>query len=246
MIMVKYLIINGSPRKKNSYNIVKEVKTNLNGEFEEIHLIKQDIPMCNGCMKCIEEGENHCPHSEKIKVITDKIRECDGLIITSPVYALNVSALLKNLFDHTAYLYHRPEFFSKKALIIVTAAGTGQKKVAKYIDETLRHLGFNKTYKIAIACGGKDSIDSKYINPEAIKFKKDLESGKLHSPKFKDILYYNIWRALASSKNPIKADAQYWTSTSMIDYDYAPVIKLGIIKKLFSKIMFLIFKQIFK
>ena len=243
---MKYLIINGSPRKKNTWMMVNQAKSNLDGEFEEIHLMKEKIPMCNGCFNCFNEGEDKCPHYDKINPIINKIRDCDGIIIASPVYAMNVPALLKNFFDHAAYLYHRPEFFTKKALIIVSTAGAGHKNIAKYIDETLRHWGINKTYKIAIACGGKDTLETKKIDSTALKFKKDIDSGKLHSPKFMDILYFNLWRALASSKDPIKADKEYWFNTGLVNHDFGPSVKLNIIKKAFSKILFFIFKKIMK
>lgn len=243
---MKYLIINGSPRKKNTWSIVKHVKNNLDGEFKEIHLMKEKIPMCNGCFKCIMEGEELCPHFEKVNPIIEEIRACDGIIITSPVYAMNVSALLKNFFDHTAYLYHRPEFFDKKALIVVSTAGAGQKKVVNYIDETLRHWGVNKSYKIAIACGGKDKLETKNIDSSSLKFKKDLESGKLHSPSFKDLIYFNVWKAMAFTKDPIKADKEYWFNTSLVNYDYGPNVDLNIVKKAFSRVMFFIFRRIMK
>ena len=243
---MKYLIINGSPRKKNTWNIINQARSNLDGEFEEIHLMKKKIPMCNGCFKCIMEGEDKCPHFDRVNPIIEKIRECDGIIIASPVYAMNVSALLKNFFDHTAYLYHRPEFFSKKALIVVSTAGAGQKKVAKYIDETLRHWGVNKTYKIAVACGGKDKLETEKIDPIALKFKKDMESGKLHSPKFMDLIYFNLWKRLAFSIDSIEADKEYWFASGLVNYDYGPDVKLNIVKKAFSKIMFFIFGKIMK
>ena len=243
---MKYLIINGSPRKKNTWKIVNQAKSNLDGEFEEIHLMKEKIPMCNGCFNCIMEGEEKCPHFDKVNPIIEKIRSSDGIIIASPVYAMNVTALLKNFFDHTAYLYHRPEFFTKKALIVVSTAGAGQKKVSKYIDETLRHWGVNKTYKIAIACGGKEELETKKIDSVALKFKKDIESSKLHSPKFIDLLYFNLWKALAFTKDPIKADKEYWFNTGLVNYDYGPDIDLNIIKKAFSKILFFIFRKIMK
>ena len=57
---MRYVIINGSPRKKNTWSMVKQAKTNLNNdgqtEFDEIHLIKEKLPMCNGCFKCIVSG----------------------------------------------------------------------------------------------------------------------------------------------------------------------------------------------
>lgn len=242
---MKYLIINGSPRKKNTWKIVEQVETNLNGDFEEIHLIKEKIPLCNGCFNCIMENEDKCPHYDKINPIIEKIKECDAVIITSPVYAMNVTALLKNFFDHTAYMYHRPQFFDKKALVIVSTAGAGHKKVAKYMDETLRHWGINKVYDIKMTCGGKESLETKDIDKTAQKFKKDVESMKLHSPKFGDVLFYNVWRAMALTDDPIKADAEYWSETGLADHDFAPNVKLNIIKKIFAKLMFFVFKRVF-
>ena len=242
---MKYLIINGSPRKKNTWAMVKRAKTILSdGEFEEIQLMKEKIPMCNGCVKCIMEGEDECPHNDKINPIIEKLREADGLIIACPVYAMNVTALLKNFFDHTAYLYHRPEFFDKKALVFVSTAGAGHKDVAKYIDETLRHWGFNKVYKAAIACGGKEHLETKEIDKATKEFQKDVNSNKLHSPKFMDIIFYNVWRALALSEDPIEADAEYWKKTELVNYDFAPSVKLNPIKKAFAKIMFFILRKV--
>lgn len=241
---MKYLIINGSPRKKNTWAVVEQVKRNLDGEFEEVQLAKAKIPLCNGCFKCIMEGKEKCPHYGIVNPIVEKLHEADGFILTSPVYAMNVTGLLKNFIDHTAYLYHRPEFFTKKALVIVTTAGAGHKKVANYIDETLRHWGVNKVYKIKFACGGKDSLDTKAIDKTALKFKEDVESEMMHSPKFMDIIFYEVWRAMALKKDHIEADKKYWRETGLINNDFAPEVKLGFAKKAFSKVMFAILKKV--
>ena len=243
---MKYVIINGSPQKKNTWAIVEQVKTNLTGEFEEIHLMKENIPICTGCAKCIMEDEEKCPHRDKIRPVIEKMRAADAIIIASPVYAMNVSALLKNFLDHTAYIYHRPEFFTKKALVVVSTAGSGQKDVAKYIDETLRHWGVNKVYKITYAYGGDESIETKDIDRTSQKFAGDVESKKLHSPKFMDVIFYNVWRVLALSKDPIKPDREYWASTGLVNHDFAPEVNLGIVKKVFAKIMFKILKNVMK
>ena len=241
---MKYLIINGSPRKKNTWMMVKQVEKNLEGNFEEIHLSEQDIPLCKGCFNCIMHGEEYCPHKKKIQPIIDKIRECDGLIIASPVYAMNVTALLKNFMDHTAYLYHRPEFFTKKAIVLVSTAGAGHKKVANYIDETLRHWGVNKVYKVAIQCGGKDTLETEKIDKIAKKFRKDMDSGKFHSPKFMDIIFFDVWKVMALSEDPIPADKNFWFDSGLVYNDFSPDVKLGFIKKTFSKIMFNILKRV--
>lgn len=244
---MKILIINGSPRKKNTWAMVKRAKSILGeAEFEEVQLMKEKIPMCNGCFKCIMESEENCPHHDQINTILEKLRNADGLIIASPVYAMNVTALLKNFFDHTAYLYHRPEFFEKKALVFVSTAGAGQNDVAKYIDENLRHWGFNKVYKAAIACGGKEHLETKEIDKATKEFKKDTESNELHNPKFMDIVFYNVWRAMAVCEDPLEADAEYWKETGLVNYEFAPNVQLNPIKKGFGKLMFFILKKVIK
>lgn len=243
---MKYVIINGSPRRKNTWKMVEQAKKNLNGEFEEIHLMKEKIPLCNGCFKCIMEGEDRCPHGDNVKPIVDALRAADGIIIACPVYAVNVTALLKNFLDHTAYFYHRPEFFTKKALVVVSTAGSGQKDVAKYIDETLRHWGVNKVYKITYACGGKDFLDVKNIDEVSRKFAKDVESGKLHNPKFGDVVFYDVWKAMALSDDPIDADRKFWIENDLVSHDFSPEINLNFVKKLFSKLMFFILKRAIK
>ncbi|MBQ2666367.1 NAD(P)H-dependent oxidoreductase [Methanobrevibacter sp.] len=240
---MKYVIINGSPRKKNTWAVVKQIKKSLDGEFEEIQLIKQDIPICNGCFKCFD-GEENCPHFDKVNPIVEKLKKADGLIITSPVYAMNVTSLLKNYIDHTAYLYHRPALFKLKGLVVVTTAGAGHKDVAKYMDETLRHWGVNKVYKLSFACGN-EGIDIKSIDKVAKRFRDDVESGKLHSPKIMDVIFYNVWRRFALDENHIERDRKYWRETGLINHDFAPEVKLGIFKKLIAKIMFNLFKKMF-
>lgn len=240
---MKYVIINGSPRKKNTWKVVEQVKKNLDGEFEEVQLIKEKIAICNGCFKCFTDGEEKCPHHDRVSQIMEKIDEADGIIITSPVYALNVSGLLKNFIDHTAYLYHRPKHFTKKALVIVTTAGAAHKKVANYMDETLRHWGVNRVYKINLACGGKDNLDTKKIDDVALEFRNDVESGKLHSPKLMDLIFYEVWRVMAI-KEYNALDKKYWTETGLIDNDFAPEVPLGILKKAFAKVMFPILKRV--
>ncbi|MBQ6100176.1 MAG: NAD(P)H-dependent oxidoreductase [Methanobrevibacter sp.] len=241
---MKYVIINGSPRKKNTWMMVKQAQKNIDGEFEEIHLFEEDIPFCKGCYNCIMHGEQYCPHKNQIQPIVDKLKDCDGIIIACPVYALNVTALLKNFLDHTAYIYHRPEFFTKKALIMVSTAGAGDKKVAKYLDETLRHWGVNKVYKVNMACGGKDELETEDIDKTSRKFNDDVKSKKLHSPKFNDVIFYNVWRAMAKREDGIPADIEFWHETGLVEYDFSPDIKLGIIKKIFAKIMFKFFKKV--
>ncbi len=71
---MKYLIINGSPHKGNTWKLAEMVKTNLlnqdiNTEFNEIHMAQLQLPFCVGCSNCFRLGGETCPHDDKMSVV---------------------------------------------------------------------------------------------------------------------------------------------------------------------------------
>lgn len=254
-VWMKFLVINGSPRRENTWKIVERVKSTLsdmedNLEFDEIDLIEENIPYCMACYNCFTNGEEYCPHSNQIKPIVEKMFQCDALIITSPVYALNVTALVKNLIDHLAYFYHRPAFFESKAMIIVTTAGAGKDKVGNYLDETLRNMGYNERYKLCFVHShdGKGCLPLKTkqkIDKETKKFYYSIKSGKLSSPSMKAMLMYNVWRAMAYNRH-IPLDSSYWEDNDLINHEFNPKVPCNFIKKIPFKIFYKIMLRFLK
>lgn len=244
---MNFLIINGSPRRENTWKIIERVKSTFNDldssiTFDEIDLINNDIPSCTGCYNCFTNGEDTCPHGNIIEPIVEKMKKCDGLIVTSPVYALNVSGLVKNFIDHLAYFYHRPYFFEKKAMVVVTTAGAGHKKVGKYLDETLECWGFNQRFKLCFVhshdAHGYLPLDTKQkIDNETVKFYSSVKSGELKSPSMHALFQYNLWRAMATN-NHIPLDNKYWKENSLIEYEYYDKVPCGFFKKLPIKIFY--------
>ena len=115
---MKCLVIHGSPRRGNTWDVLKIVKEEMNKEgrfqFEEVELSKEKLPTCIGCFNCILKGEDKCPHHTIIENIVEKMNSADVFIFTSPVYSMQVSGLLKNFIDHMSYNFHRPRFYDKK------------------------------------------------------------------------------------------------------------------------------------
>ncbi|MHC1684528.1 MAG: flavodoxin family protein [Clostridiaceae bacterium] len=252
---MKVLIINGSPRKGSTWELVKLVKESMlkqgQVEFEEVMLSELNLPSCKGCFNCFLYGEEKCPHSKIITPIVEKLISSDCLIITSPVYALNVSGLLKNFLDHTAYFFHRPYFFDKKALVISSTAGAGAKKVASYIEDILKFWGFNKVYKLSVICQSlqykvSDKVKEKCYTLGKV-FYDDVASGKTYSPSLKRIMYYNLWRTLSLNwEDENAADRKYWRETGLIKYPYSTKVKVGAVKKGIGNGIHSIFKILLK
>jgi multimeric flavodoxin WrbA len=250
---MKCLVIHGSPRRGNTWNVLnmvkEEMKKNGDIEFEDIELIKEGIPNCLGCFNCIYKGEDKCPHNQKISNIVDKIEKSDALIVTSSVYSLQITGLLKNFIDHMSYNFHRPKFFLKKALVITTTAGAGHKDAANYIKSVLYNWGVNYVQTIPIAYRAKKLTDK---NKEKViigskKFMLDLKSNKLHKPSLKSVVMFNAWRAMSKTKyEQGTADYDYWINTGLTNNTFSPDVEISILKKVIGNLTFKAMNKVFK
>jgi len=251
---MKILAINGTPHSGNTWSWAKYFKNEYTDqiEFSEIHLNKENIPFCMGCNICLEKGEEKCPHSEQVQAIADKMSDADGIIIVSSAYSLGVNAVLKNFIDHMSYNFHRPNYPYKKALVITSAAGMGQKEVAKYLNEVLGHWNFNKVFNYTFKSSALRGFEpneqqKKKFNKTADRFLHDVASGKLHSPSLKRLFYFGVWKAMSKMNDyDDSADARFWTDNNMYGLNYHNDVEFGSFKKMMAKLMHGMMDRVFK
>jgi len=123
---MKILAICGSPRKGNTYAVLKSIQENYPDiDVKLLKLSEMNFEFCKGCYVCVKKGEDKCPVRDERDLIIREMMEADGLIMASPVYSHMVSATLKNFFDRFGFYAHRPQFFKKFAMPIVTCSGHG-------------------------------------------------------------------------------------------------------------------------
>ena len=201
---------------------------------------------CKGCWNKEAQDFNYGkPHTREvedtfIKYINDKITWCDAMIITSPVYSLQISGQLKNFIDHMSYNFHRPKYFNKKALIITTTGGVRAKEIANYIKEVLTFWGINTTYKLPIVY--RDNNLEKYdkqIDKVLSKFIYTLKNEKIKAPTFKTVASYNSFRSMSTTLytkgNP---DYDYWKNSELYKYPYHPDVNIGKVKSVFGNALY--------
>lgn len=113
--MEKKLIlgVSASPRKNaNTDRMLKyalEAAETVEGiETETIYLRNYDIHNCKGCFACCREpgkrdgGIHACAvYQDGMEEIYPKLKECDGLILASPVYFGSITAQMKQFMDRT-------------------------------------------------------------------------------------------------------------------------------------------------
>lgn len=107
--MNRVLGVNGSPRRGGNSDIL--LQSVLSGaaeagaETEEIHLREYRFRGCIGCERCRKGGE--CIGlMDDMQLVYPRIREARGLVLVSPVYSYNVTALMKAFIDRLYPFYH--------------------------------------------------------------------------------------------------------------------------------------------
>jgi len=101
--MIKIIGISGSPRADgNTFSLVKTALKSAEeagAEVELINLGSLNIEPCVACDICKATGE--CAIYDDMREIIEKLMECNGMIIGSPVYFGSVTSQLKMLIDRT-------------------------------------------------------------------------------------------------------------------------------------------------
>ena len=129
------------------------------------------------------------------------LRDADGVIFVSPVYALNVTAAMKNFLDRFAYTLHRPRFFNQQAMIVCTAGAVGLKEaidrlaVIKFAGFNLIHTAGFVTPPGPVSRKSRDKIDRDILNA-ANAFHDSLVSKKPVSPGLINLMAFRSQQAL--------------------------------------------------
>jgi multimeric flavodoxin WrbA len=115
---MKILGILGSPRKKNTYNMLKTVLETADGEHEIIFLKDKNISPCRDCRNC---HKNHqCIIKDGMAEIYEKLIKTNCVIFGSPTYFHNVSGIMKNFMDRCLPFYFSRKLESKKAILLTS------------------------------------------------------------------------------------------------------------------------------
>lgn len=103
---MKVLILNGSPRANGNTSLALEQMINIfnqnNVEVEYFQVGNMNIRGCIACAAC-HNGRNNCVIDDIVNEIALKFKECDGMVIASPVYYASANATLVACLDRLFY-----------------------------------------------------------------------------------------------------------------------------------------------
>jgi multimeric flavodoxin WrbA len=125
---MKILGLNGSERKLgNTEILVKEALMGAEEEGAQVEMLRltdyQILP-CDGLAPCVF-GNTGCNLEDDFSFIVDKIFEADGLVLGSPCYILESTAIIKQLIDRAFSVNFRSKARGKPAVMIVPYATRG-------------------------------------------------------------------------------------------------------------------------
>lgn len=145
--MKKVTAFIGSARKKHTYDaanrLLEYIRSSGGVETEVVLLSDFRLETCRGCKVCFLKGEEYCPHKDDRDLLIEKIEASDGIVLATPNYSFQVSAIMKIFLDRLGFMFHRPRFFGKTFTSITAQGIYGGNKIKKYLDFVGKGLGFN-------------------------------------------------------------------------------------------------------
>lgn len=147
---MKYCILMGSPRKSgNTASILAPFLRELDesgASIDYIHLYDKDLKPCIACRKCQETFVSFgCPIGDDMQEIFDKIRQCDCIILATPIYSWYCTPPMKVVLDRLVYGMNKfygkekgPAIWAGKKCAIVTTCGYKPEKGADLFEEGIK------------------------------------------------------------------------------------------------------------
>jgi multimeric flavodoxin WrbA len=183
---MKVIGFNASPRKNaNTMTLVEAVlkgAADKGAETRMVNLNQLNIKGCQGCMACKKEP-GQCATKDDLSPLLTEMKDCDAIILGTPIYWFHVSAQIKMLIDRFyCYMGHEtnPEtgeestfstFPGGKKFVIVTSQGDA---VPEMYQQTLDWMNLVTAIMSASStefvthCGSEDDKNSAHNNAEVM------------------------------------------------------------------------------
>jgi len=125
---MKILGLNGSERQLgNTEILIKEALMGAEEEGAQVEMMRltdYKILPCDGLAPCVF-GNTGCNLKDDFNIIVDKIFENDGLVLGTPCYILEGTAIIKQFIDRAFSVNFRSKAKGKPAAVIVPYATRG-------------------------------------------------------------------------------------------------------------------------
>ena len=149
--MKKILLINASPRKGgNSDTVTQLLAKDLNGcEVTVFNMREKNCKPCMACGACQGKDTQMCVQNDDIKALLPLIDDCDGIVLTTPIYNHQITSQAKlflerwyPFFSVEGKLMSNTSKYGKKGALICCFWGSPVETTTQYANWTLQ--GFSQ------------------------------------------------------------------------------------------------------
>lgn len=123
---MKVLLINGSPHKNGTtFRALSEIASEINQNGIDTEIITVGDQKVSGCMACGGCSKNgKCVFDDIVNVLIGKIKDCDGVVIGTPVYYASPNGTLISILDRVFYARKGFEYKVGASIAVARRAGT--------------------------------------------------------------------------------------------------------------------------
>lgn len=177
----KIVILNGSPRRNgNTSALVREFTKGAESAGNtviEFFLDRMNIHGCKGCFGGHSSKECPCVQKDDMSQIYPAVRDCDVIILASPLYYWNMSGQLRTTVDRLFALEEGDgnllRGHGRESALLMAAEGNGFDDMVLYYDHLMEHLKWkNLGHVLAGGNGDVGDIEGK------AELQKAYELGK--------------------------------------------------------------------
>ena len=144
----RIVILNGSPRRNgNTSTLVKaftEGAESAGNTVTELFLDGMDINGCKGCFGGHSSKECPCVQKDDMAQIYPAVKQCDMVVLATPLYYWNMSGQLRTAIDRLFALEEGDENLlrghNRASALLMAAEGHGFEDVLTYYNHLVEHL----------------------------------------------------------------------------------------------------------
>lgn len=171
----KIVILNGSPRKNgNTSELVKaftEGAESAGNTVTEFFLDKMNINGCKGCFGGHSNKECPCVQQDDMNEIYPVVKECDVIVLATPLYYWNMSGQIRTAIDRLFALEEGDGNLlrgnSRACALLMAAEGHGFDNVLLYYEHLMEHLRWKNLGHVL--AGGNGDVGDINGKPEIQK-----------------------------------------------------------------------------
>ena len=142
----RIVILNGSPRRNgNTSTLVKaftEGAESAGNTVTEFFLDGMDIHGCKGCFGGHSSKECPCVQKDDMAQIYPAVKQCDMVVLATPLYYWNMSGQLRTAIDRLFALEDENLLrgHNRASALLMAAEGHGFEDVLTYYNHLVEHL----------------------------------------------------------------------------------------------------------